>query len=223
MPKPVDESQLSPKERYVLSQRREVDRVLLRAFRMNPYDVLDLTQDADDKSIQKAYRKKSLLIHPDKMADDQARAEEAFDLLKKSLDHLLDADRRKLLDETVVSARCLALRELGLPMTLSPEEIELEKVPGGRLDQLVPSFDDRIKIFVKDIVLDEELKKRKAVQQKQEAEIDAAKQREEAETERKRRAEMDTAWEESREERVQGWRSFQRGAKRKKKGPTVLG
>ena len=71
---------------------------------MNPYDVLDLTQDADDKSIQKAYRKKSLLIHPDKMADDQARAEEAFDLLKKSLDHLLDADRRKLLDETVVSA-----------------------------------------------------------------------------------------------------------------------
>ena len=109
-----------------MSQRREVDRVLLRAFRMNPYDVLDLTQDADDKSIQKAYRKKSLLIHPDKMADDQARAEEAFDLLKKSLDHLLDADRRKLLDETVVSARCLALRELGLPMTLTPEEIELE-------------------------------------------------------------------------------------------------
>ncbi|EDP41934.1 hypothetical protein MGL_3615 [Malassezia globosa CBS 7966] len=161
MPKPIDESQLSPKERYVLSQRREVDRVLLRAFRMNPYDVLDLTQDADDKSIQKAYRKKSLLIHPDKMADDQARAEEAFDLLKKSLDHLLDADRRKLLDETVVSARCLALRELGLPMTLTPEEIELEKVPGGRLDQLAPSFDDRIKIFVKDIVLDEELKKRK--------------------------------------------------------------
>lgn len=48
-------------------------------------------------------------------------------------------------------------------MTLSPEEIELEKVPGGRLDQLVPSFDDRIKIFVKDIVLDEELKKRKYV------------------------------------------------------------
>lgn len=210
---------------------------------MNPYDVLDLTQDADDKSIQKAYRKKSLLIHPDKMADDQARAEEAFDLLKKSLDHLLDADRRKLLDETVVSARCLALRELGLPMTLTPEEIELEKVPGGRLDQLAPSFDDRIKIFVKDIVLDEELKKRKyvlfcsekmwtsgayticcrAVQQKQEAEIDAAKQREEAETERKRRAEIDTAWEESREDRVQGWRSFQRGTKRKKKGPTVLG
>ena len=48
---------------------------------MNPYDILDLTQDADEKTIQKSYRKKSLLIHPDKMTEDQARAEEAFDLL----------------------------------------------------------------------------------------------------------------------------------------------
>ena len=97
------------------------------------------------------------------MTEDQARAEEAFDLLKKSLDHLLDENRRKALDETVTSARCLALRELGLPMTLTNEEIELEKVPGGRLDQIAPSFEDRIKIYVKDIVLDEELKKRKYV------------------------------------------------------------
>ena len=168
----VDESKLSrmcecadtpAKERYTQSQRREVDRVLTRAFRMNPYDILDLTQDADEKTIQKSYRKKSLLIHPDKMTEDQARAEEAFDLLKKSLDHLLDENRRKALDETVTSARCLALRELGLPMTLTNEEIELEKVPGGRLDQIAPSFEDRIKIYVKDIVLDEELKKRKYV------------------------------------------------------------
>ena len=72
----VDESKLSrmcecadtpAKERYTQSQRREVDRVLTRAFRMNPYDILDLTQDADEKTIQKSYRKKSLLIHPDKM------------------------------------------------------------------------------------------------------------------------------------------------------------
>lgn len=63
----------------------------------------------------------------------------------------------------------------------------------------------------------------RAVQMKQEAEIDAAKLREAAEAERKRRADMDNAWEESREERVQGWRSFQKGAKRKKKSPSVLG
>ena len=44
-----------------------------------------------------------------------------------------------------------------------------------------------------------------------------------AEEERKRRAELDSAWEEAREDRVQGWRSFQKGTKRRKKGPAVLG
>ena len=95
---------------------------------------------------------------------------------------------------------------------MTAEEIELEQVPGGRLDQLLPSWEDRIKINVKHIILDEELKKRKcvvatdsrAVQMKQEAEIDAAKRREAAEMERKRRADMDNAWEASREERVSG-------------------
>ena len=200
------------KDKYARNQTREVDRILNVAFRMNPYDVLDLTQNADEKAIQKAYRKKSLLIHPDKMKDDQERAEEAFDLLKKSMDALLDEGRRKFVDETVDSARLLALRELGLPITMTAEEIELEQVPGWRLDQLLPSWEDRIKINVKHIILDEELKKRKcvvatdsrAVQMKQEAEIDAAKRREAAEMERKRRADMDNAWEASREERVSG-------------------
>ena len=44
-----------------------------------------------------------------------------------------------------------------------------------------------------------------------------------AEEERKRRAELDTAWEEAREVRVQGWRSFNKTTKRRKKGPAVLG
>lgn len=63
----------------------------------------------------------------------------------------------------------------------------------------------------------------RAIQHKQEAEIEAAKQRMDAEEERKRRAELDSAWEEAREDRVQGWRSFQKGTKRRKKGPAVLG
>ncbi|KAL4399176.1 DnaJ subfamily C member 8 [Malassezia pachydermatis] len=217
------EEQLTPKEKYARSQQRELDRILKTAFRMNPYDILDLTQEADEKTIQKVYRKKSLLIHPDKMKDDQVRAEEAFDLLKKAQDYLFDEARRKALDETMDIARQVALRELALPISMTKDEIELEQVPGGRLDGLVPSWNDRVKLCYKHITLDEELKKRKAVQMKQEAEIDAAKLREAAEAERKRRADMDNAWEESREERVQGWRSFQKGAKRKKKSPSVLG
>ena len=63
----------------------------------------------------------------------------------------------------------------------------------------------------------------RAIQHKQEAEIEAAKLRMDAEEERKRRAELDTAWEEAREDRVQGWRSFNKTTKRRKNGPAVLG
>lgn len=41
----------------------------------------------------KAYRKKSLMIHPDRY--HAARGPEAFDLLKKAQTDLLNADKRK--------------------------------------------------------------------------------------------------------------------------------
>ena len=59
---------------------------------------------------------------------------------------------------------------------------------------------------------------------RQEAEIDSRLRREEAEEELRRRSEPDTRWEDTRESRVKGWRSFQKAAgKKRKKGPTVLG
>lgn len=54
------------RERNSLFQQLEIDRIL-SAFRLNPYDVLEVPLEADDKEINKIYRKKSLLIHPDKV------------------------------------------------------------------------------------------------------------------------------------------------------------
>ncbi len=45
------------------------------------------------------------------------RAVEAFDLLKKASSHLLDEDKRKTLDETVMDARLMVLKELNLPFS----------------------------------------------------------------------------------------------------------
>lgn len=47
-------------------QELEIERILT-AFKLNPYEVLEVSQEADAKEIQKVYRKKSLLIHPDKV------------------------------------------------------------------------------------------------------------------------------------------------------------
>ncbi|WFD33137.1 DnaJ sub C member 8 [Malassezia sp. CBS 17886] len=191
-------------EHNMFYQQLEIDRILMVAFRLNPYDVLDVTPEMDDNAIQKAFRRKSLLIHPDKAKHDQERAEEAFDLLKKASTHLLDEARRKILDETVVSARSLALKELGLPPMLDQDKIEQELEPGGRLHDLAPGWQERIKLSTKQLMLDDELRRRKAIRLKQEAEADARRERDESEAERKRKAEIDNEWESRREDRVQG-------------------
>lgn len=64
---------------------------------------------------------------------------------------------------------------------------------------------------------EDELYRRNRIRLKQEAEEEARKLREEAEEQRKRKAEIDSAWESARDNRVEGWRSFQKGKKKKKK------
>ena len=60
---------------------------VLSAFKLNPYEVLGITltsatdPDAINGMIKKAYRTKSLLLHPDKLK--HARGPESFDMLKK--------------------------------------------------------------------------------------------------------------------------------------------
>jgi len=48
----------------------EVERII-RAFKLNPYDILDLPVGASENDVKKQYRKKSLLIHPDKYKNDR--------------------------------------------------------------------------------------------------------------------------------------------------------
>lgn len=54
----------------------EVNRVLW-AFKLNPYEKLNLRFDATVEDIRKAYRKLSLMVHPDKCK--HPKAGDAFD------------------------------------------------------------------------------------------------------------------------------------------------
>lgn len=56
------------REKMAFFQELEMDRIL-HAFKLNPYDILECPMEADDKMITKIYRRKSLLIHPDKVKD----------------------------------------------------------------------------------------------------------------------------------------------------------
>lgn len=71
-PMEADDRRAFALERTSLLQQLEIDRIL-GAFRLNPYDVLEVPLEADDKEINKIFRKKSLLIHPDKVKHGKGR------------------------------------------------------------------------------------------------------------------------------------------------------
>jgi DnaJ family protein C protein 8 len=87
-----------------------------------------------------------------------------------------------------------------------------------------PDFNSQIKQKIKEILIEQELRRRKSLKRELEAQGLAAQKAEQIEKERKRKAEEDKLWEETREQRVNNWRDFQTkknsnssGARKKKK------
>ncbi|KAK3870970.1 hypothetical protein Pcinc_023855 [Petrolisthes cinctipes] len=78
-------------------------------MKLDIYEILGLSLEAEEKEIKKAYRKKALECHPDKNPNNPAAAEE-FDRLKKILEVLLDAGTRKAYDKVLKGRKAAALR-----------------------------------------------------------------------------------------------------------------
>ncbi|GAA5838972.1 hypothetical protein JCM3766R1_004545 [Sporobolomyces carnicolor] len=212
-------------EASLLDREAEVMRVI-GCFKLNPYEILDLNWMPDsgitDKDIQRSYRSRSLKIHPDKLK--HPRGIEAFDLLKKAQVELSDPTKRGPLDDTLRDARMLCLREIGLKPD-APNDHEKIKAAFAK-DGLTAEegLKDRVKKKAKEIMIDEELRRRRVQKMTMIAEGAEAKRAEDALAERKRKAEEKERWEESREDRVTDWRSFSKGPKKKKsKKNQVLG
>ena len=222
-------------EQNAFLQQLEIDRILTVAFRMNPYDILDVPTRADEKTIQRVFRRKSLLIHPDKVQHDNERAHEAFGMLQQASTDLLDEGRRQNIDSVVRSAERLALHELNLANDIDMDDVPQEET-SGRLANLMPSWQERVRECVKHFLVDDEVRKRRARRMRQEAEILARLHREEAEEELRRRSEPDTRWEDTRETRVKGvyeltrlallperhWEKAQKGAQRARLTDTLI-
>jgi DnaJ family protein C protein 8 len=115
----LDIEKLLAEEASLLTREQEVERVL-KAFKLNPYEILDLpfgkqtttdmiresslvsqyvfmTLAERENEPGKSYRKRSLLIHPDKFKHD--RGIEAFDILKKAETELNDGEKRKCVND----------------------------------------------------------------------------------------------------------------------------
>ncbi|KAI8142356.1 hypothetical protein BJV82DRAFT_516770 [Fennellomyces sp. T-0311] len=181
------------------------------------------------------YRKKSLMIHPDKVKHD--RAEEAFAMLKKAESELNDETRVKFLLSVIEEAKVEALRAHGYKVktqvVASSEEQEKDEEPTGRRKTVIESAtvvdpdqypflktqngQQSVRAKVKDILIEMELRRRRQLKKEMEAEgAEARKVEEEAKT-RKRQREEQKQWEATRDQRVNSWRDFQKKGGRKVK------
>ncbi|KAF7970066.1 hypothetical protein HWV62_3466 [Athelia sp. TMB] len=192
----------------------EVERIL-KAFKLNPYDILDISETSTPEEIKRRYRQLSLFIHPDKCA--HAKAPEAFDLLKKAESELSDTVKRADMDAVILEARVTLLREFVPPLPVST----LDSDPA--LTALGKEWKARLRAKSKELLIEEEVRRRKAIKMNLANEGLEAKKKEDEVNQRKRKAEDDKNWEENREQRVDSWRSFAKGGKKKKTKIQVLG
>lgn len=184
----------------------EIDRIL-NAFKLDAYAVLDLQPGVPESDIKICYRKKSLLIHPDKTKNPQAP--EAFDRLKKAESELMDEKQRAKLDESIADARMLLIREK--KWTVDNEEL--------KTDEFRKEWREKTKF----VLIDNEMRRRRQLKAQMQEEGRQQKKEEEELQERKRKREHEAKWEDTREQRIGSWRDFaSKGKKTSEDGPPSM-
>ncbi|KAL9053753.1 MAG: hypothetical protein Q9162_004550 [Coniocarpon cinnabarinum] len=212
-PAPIDDTQLFAdldRESKEFDKDAEIDRIN-GAFRLNAYEILDLLPGVPDSDIKICYRKKSLLIHPDKTSNP--KAPDAFDRLKKAQEELMDEKHRAKLDEAIADARQLVMREQ--KWHVDSAELQEEEF----LRELWPQK-------TKWVLMDNEVRRQRQAKAQMREEGRQQRKEDEEMRERKRKRDEEVKWEKGREDRIGSWRDFQKGMKsggKKKKKMDVIG
>ncbi|KAF7196663.1 J domain-containing protein spf31 [Pseudocercospora fuligena] len=191
------------KDSKEFNKDEEIDRIM-KAFRANAYDVMDLQPGVPDEDIKKIYRKKSLLIHPDKTKNPNAQ--DAFDRLAKAHQMLLDEKERAKLDEAIGDARMLLIREKKL--TINSEEVKDPDV----------DFMKEWKNKVKYVLADNEARRQRQMKAQMQEEGRQKKKEDEEIEARKRKREHEQDWEKTRDQRIGSWREFSKKKDSEKSG-----
>lgn len=191
---------------------------ILSCFKLNPFEHLNLPFDSSVDDVKKQYRKLSLMVHPDKCKHPQAK--EAFGALAKAQQQLLDQQERDYILSQVKAAK----EEL-----LSIRKKQLKKDTASKLKSLVDEkyeqrheqseeFQKQLKLKVREILTEQEWRRRKMAMRISEEEGRLKKDEEEQKEVWKRKREHEEQWEGTREKRVSSWRDFMKSGKKGKKG-----
>lgn len=198
-------------------REQEVDRIL-SCFKLNPYEHLNLNLDASDDDVRRAYRKSSLMVHPDKCNHPQAqRAFEALGLAQSMI--LEDSHKRAELQSVFERAKEAVKQEWAKEAkrdTAARTRYGHDPEAMWKQFERSPEFHLRWKAKAREVLTENEWRKRRMhgrmQRDEEQAKLEYQTEKEEVKESKKRKQE----WEETREERVGGWRKFMQAQQRKK-------
>ncbi|CAN7983965.1 hypothetical protein HPB47_021276 [Ixodes persulcatus] len=198
----------------VLTPKQQIDRLLRPGstyFNLNPFEVLQIDPEVPLEDIKKQYRRLSILVHPDKNPDDRERAQKAFDVLNKANKSLEDEEQRQ---------RALDIIEEAKGRTdMMIEEKRRKQRKSGKGDTVEEDdpakYKHAVYVLTTKLFADMERKRRQQEDRDQEERKRKREQELAEEEQQKRDREWHKNFEESRENRVTSWKSFQTGKKTK--------
>lgn len=87
----------NPSDSELNKELRNAELELKKSKRKDYYKILGIDKDAGDKDIERAYKRKAAVLHPDKTMGDKAKEEEFKDCLEAK-ETLLDPQKRQIYD-----------------------------------------------------------------------------------------------------------------------------
>ncbi|KAJ2951965.1 hypothetical protein O0L34_g4226 [Tuta absoluta] len=207
----------------VLTPKQQIDRLLRPGstyFNLNPFEVLQLDPDVSLEEIKKKYRRLSILVHPDKNMDDSERAQQAFEIVNRAWKTLENDDTRK---------RCLDIYQEAKERTDHMIEQKRKKQKkDGRLAEGIPEDDPanyKHSVYVMTMKLFADMERKR--QRLETRDMEERKRKREQEIDCEEQASMEKEWaknfEESRQNRVDSWKTFQSGGGKEKKKKKIQG
>lgn len=188
---------------------RLVNRPGAKFFALNPFEVLNVPWQTPQDEVKKAYKKLSILVHPDRNKNS-AEATKAFEIVNNAFKRLDDAKKR---------VACVELGEAAEKEVLKAKKQERIKARKEGVDDetTLPlddsdTFNERVnvelcKLFVELEKRREELKTLDMSNAKRELD-----EKEELRLKRVQAQQEKESWEKGRNDRVDGWRDFNKSA-----------
>ncbi|XP_035536946.1 dnaJ homolog subfamily C member 8 [Dicentrarchus labrax] len=211
----ISEVKQIEKRDSVFTSKQQIDRLLRPGssyFNLNPFEVLQIDPEATDDELKKRFRALSILVHPDKNQGDPDRAQKAFEAVDKAYKLLLEPEQKKrALDvihagkeyvEHMVKEKKKQLKKDGKSMDVEEDDPEVFR-------QAV--YKQTMKLFAELEIKRKEREAKDMHERKRarEEEIEAAEKA-------KREREWQKNFEETRDGRVDSWRTFQAKGKKSK-------